>query len=116
MKLSEEQFNQLIKDLPSINISLEWEGTEGYKNVEGYEINSGRFLVFVDFEAYSYATYYAGDYYVQPSFEIDSYSIQINSIDDFINDDCEEYGEEVTFTEKQYKKLFNVIENLIETE
>jgi hypothetical protein len=116
MQLSEEQFNQLIKDLTSDSISLEWEGTEAHKEIEGHEMKSGRFLVFADFNISAYATYDAGDYYTPPSFDINSSSVDVNSIDAFVNDDSEEDGEEITFTEEQYKKLFEIIENLIEIE
>lgn len=117
MQLSEEQFNQLIKDLPSISVSLDWEGDEGHGSFEGHEMKSGRFLVFADFDVWETGTTDSGDgYLIPPSFTSNGHNSDVHGVDAFVNDDSEEDGEEITFTEEQYKKLFEVIGNLIETE
>ena len=110
MTLSDEQFNQLIKDLPSISVSLNWDGDEGQGKFEGHEFQSGSFLVFADFNVYETGTTDSGDYLTPPSFTSHGHSSDVHGVDVFDND-----GEEVKLNPEQSIQITKKIESLIST-
>ena len=101
------QFNSLLKNVPSIEVSLEWCHTEGHGTFEK-EFEHKSFVVFTNFECFQTGTFDAGDFYTAPSFY--PYPLEVC---DLVFDVYDQDGDEVKLTKKQEELLAKEIESSI---
>lgn len=106
MKLTASQLDEIKKQIPGIDIELDWDGDEGYKQVTGHEMICGRYLVFADFTVTESGVSDPGDYYTPPSFTSHGKSMHDINIDVFVEDS----GDEVKLTQVQELELIKEIE------
>ncbi|MGD2113410.1 MAG: hypothetical protein PVG07_00045 [Acidobacteriota bacterium] len=102
------KFNSLIKNIPSIEVCLDWDGLEGSKEVQDEEVEAGKFLIFASFSCFETGTYDAGDYLTPPCFSSDG--LTVDNIEALVFD---KEGEEIHLTNKQETILFREIETNI---
>lgn len=102
------QFNSLIKNIPSIDVCLDWDEQKGTKEVEDEEVQAGKFTLSASFSCYETGVFDFGDNLTPPSFSSDGLDI-----DDIYVDVYNEEGEEVTLTQKQKELLEITIKSSI---
>lgn len=105
--MSNAQFEKLIKDIPSIEVSLNWSHHEGQGSFDK-EFESDRFIVFTSFGCFETGSFDAGDTYTPPSYSSNGlyvYDIEANIYD--------QEGEKIKLSTEQEEKLSKEIESSI---
>lgn len=101
------QFKKLIKDIPSIEVSLNWNNTEGQGDFEK-ELELNSFILSTNFSCLESGIFDAGDNITAPSFSsdgLDIFDIEFNVYN--------EEGEEMKLSDKQEQELSNQIKSSI---
>ena len=111
MKINNLNFNSLVNNLSSIQIELNYENNSGHAEIEDYEIISGKYILFLNFNIYETISVDEGDYFTPP--EITSESLSIEDISFVITHKGKEGS--IWLTELQKSELINIIESLIST-
>lgn len=111
MLLNQIDFQKLIKEIPSIEVSLEWDGNEGRTKLEGHEVETSSFFLVIGLSIFESGTTDSGDYFTPPSFSSNGVNSEINSLKVYKN----ESEEEIKFTEEQDSLLYKEIISLIST-
>jgi len=111
MKLNESEFKTLVQHLPFIEVSLDWDGTEGRAKIDGHEMKSGIYLVFADFTVLETGSVDSGDALTPSAFISNGLFSEINAVDCF----TEDVDKSIEFTPEQKKLLFKAIQSKIQT-
>lgn len=109
MVLTKTTFDKLIKETPSIEVCLEWDGDEGRSELKDHEIETSEYFLQISLNVFESGTTDHGDHFQPPEFNSDGvtvYQIQFK-IFSKISD------EEVHLTEDQAAELEkDIISNL----
>lgn len=108
MKIKQSDFKTIIENIPSIEVELVFEGTEGTATIEDKSIEIPPFTLSTSFSCYESGTFDAGDYMTPPSFSsngLDIYDVEVL----IYNKD----GEELILSPEQNKQLIKIIESSI---
>ena len=101
------QFQKLIKNIPSIEVSLNWMHEEGSGNFEE-EFQTSSLTVLASFSAYQTGVFDVGDYYTAPSFTTND-----PCIDDIEANVYNKDGDEVQLSIQQKESLETQIKSSI---
>lgn len=107
MKLTDSQLIEIIENIPSIEVSLQWLRNEGTGSFDK-EVEAGLFTISTTFSCYESGTSDAGDYHTPPSFVssgLDIFDIEVN----IFNQD----GEELTLSTPQQESIEQAIKSNI---
>jgi hypothetical protein len=110
MKLSNELFKTIIKSLPSIDVELDFEGDEGFKEVEEHEIEVESFLLYVDFTVHESGLSEYGDFYTPPSYHSSGKTSFVSDITIFES----ATGIQIDLASEQLHTLSKEIESILE--
>lgn len=107
MNLKDSQLIDIIEDIPSIEVCLNWIHNEGEGKFEK-EIEASGFNVSANFSCYETGTFDAGDFYTPPSFSslgLDIFDIEVAIFD--------QDGEELNLSTQQKESLEQSIKSSI---
>lgn len=111
MQINNSNFQDLIQNLPSIHIELEYEDNEGSDIIEDLELITGNYILFVNFNICQVISVDKGDRLTKPS--IESKELIIEDISFIVTHKSIEG--EISLTEVQKAELSNKINSLIYT-
>ena len=104
MQVNQSQFKDILKSIPSIEVSLSWYHNEGQGFFEK-EIQIEPYLLNTNFSCYESGIFDNGDTFTPPSFSSDG--VEVCDIEaNIFNDE----GEEITLTIEQKEKLSKEIQ------
>ena len=110
MKLSGKQFEDLLQNLPSIDIELYFEGDEKFYQAEQHEILLEDVCLYADFEVRETGTSDSGDHLTPPSFTSDGKKAFVSNVEILDN----ETDNVVVIDSEQFRMLCSNLELILE--
>lgn len=105
--MNSKTFENLLKNIPSLEVSLNWCHNEAQGNFEK-EFKHESIIVFTSFSCYQTGTFDRGDYFTPPTF-----SESELSVDDIELNVYDENGDELKLSKEQQELLSKEIQSSI---